>query len=240
MALPASTPPSSKCNVALRFLWQGCPLSSGVILRPHPPGGQVGEGLLPCLRALCVLLSFLHPFRQNKAVHPLPWFADDLPSRCPSNPGWNGPLLTNSPHFTGHPTRLRSWDYLRSPQVMSHLVGARLTSLVPAGTFLGPAVMKGVSVFFLGDILLSKVYLLDYSSALNGCEKGIIHQLKQSCTCLGVTQVSLLSNRKSFNYIILSVPSKQQPPLMYLFASGLSAGQAGLRPSPMLFITDSV
>lgn len=41
---------------------------------------------------LSVLLFLLHPFRQNKAVHPLPCFADNLPSYGPSDLGWNGPF----------------------------------------------------------------------------------------------------------------------------------------------------
>lgn len=102
---------------------------------------------------------------------------------------------------------------------MSQLAGARLTFLVLLTTLLDLIVIQ--KVFFhccyfclLADISFSKDYLLDYFPSLNGfhhtsLRMGILTTWhKQSCACLGVTQVSLLSNQRSFNCVIKINPMK--------------------------------
>lgn len=95
------------------------------------------------------------------------------------------------------------------------IICAKLTSLVPVATLSDPVVIRkgfviDVVIVFrrLEDILFSNYYLLDYFPSFNGfyhtsLRKEILyHQLIGSCVCLGVTQVSLLSNKKSFSCII--------------------------------------
>lgn len=72
-----------------RWVVTSCPLSSGGIQptsvicwgRVFFPGSDISD-----------LLFFQCPFQQNKAVHLLRCFADNLPSICPSDLGWNGPF----------------------------------------------------------------------------------------------------------------------------------------------------
>lgn len=60
-------------------------------------------------------------------------------------------------------------DLLVVTLVMTQLVGARLTSLVPTAIYLGPIlIQKDIFISFLGEILFSNGYLMDYSSTLNG------------------------------------------------------------------------
>lgn len=111
------------------------------------PCGQVREGLPPWLGSLCVLLFALHIRKQNRTVHRLPHFADNLPSYCLSDRPGMGHFNQFSKFHRRTPNQTETVGLF--VVTLGHVtVGVTLTALIPAATCLGTTVTQKVVFVF--------------------------------------------------------------------------------------------